>query len=101
MHRPLVADIFVGFGLAWKDHNKFAGPLVGSLMVDMQKLAAASGAAELPEVHRLLALANSWTAILRSAGSFLDLDWSGTHQLYLVSAAILALAGMKLDHRVT
>ena len=75
--RPLVADTFAAFGVAWQDHRQFAKPLVGSLLADMQRIAGGSGPTEPSEVHRLLALANSWTAILRSAGPYLALDWSG------------------------
>ena len=75
--RPLVADAFAGFGVAWQDHSQFAGPLVGSLLTDMQRLVHADGGATLADARRLLALANSWTAILKSAGPYMTLDWSG------------------------
>ena len=72
-----MADVFNSCGPAWREHVHFAQPLVSSLLTDLQKLVAADSPIDVPTAHRLQALANSWTAIVRAAGAYLTLDWSG------------------------
>lgn len=77
LSRPLVAEVFAGFGSAWQDHTQVASSLTTSLAVDMERVVQAEQPAEISEARRLFALANSWTAILRAAGSHLPLQWAG------------------------